>query len=81
MGQYWVVVDLDGRTQVHLGKLTESLPCMGTTAKFIDYLRTPANGAGPGSPSKEQVKKWLVLCKEPPYWQVFTHAVTQQAEL
>jgi hypothetical protein len=71
MGQYWVLVDLDGRTQIHLGKLGESLPCEGTTAEFIDYLRTPTYGARPCSPSKEQVKKWLVLCNEP--WQVFLH--------
>lgn len=66
MGQYWMVVDLDGRTKLPLGKLGESLPYERTTAKFIGYLSIPPKKtrAGPGSPSKEQVRKWLVLCAQ-----------------
>lgn len=64
MGQYWVVVDLDGRTQVRLGKLGETLPYERTTSEFISYLRIPPKKTRPGSPSEEQVRKWLVLCTQ-----------------
>jgi hypothetical protein len=69
MGQCWIVVDLDGRTKLGLSKLGESLPFERSTAEFIDYLRLPpkkASGAGPRSPTEEQVKKWLVHCNGPP---------------
>ena len=41
MGQYWLMVDLEGHTQLDLGKLGESLPYESTTAEFISYLSVP----------------------------------------
>ena len=55
------MVDLDGGTHLGLGKLVNSLPYQSETIEFIDYLCLPPK-IGPGSPSKEQVTKWL-LCQ------------------
>jgi hypothetical protein len=62
MGQWFQVLDLDGRTELRLGELGENLRYERTTAKFIDYLRLKHNV---DSPSKEQVKKWTILCPDP----------------
>ena len=58
MGQGWLVVDLDGRTTVELGKLGESLTHEYTTIEFPHYLwrvQVPASI----SPSKKQVMQWV----------------------